>query len=171
MFTTRYAGLQTVDGKQVGFENDIARDGTPDDYVVTETKVLQVIDKLEAFLKSNELSYLATDFDEPLDEMLMRMVADMLFTDKIVNLLVGALYPTLCSTFEGIWRDLPRSYDTGIFLINTVDISYNTDLRGLISQLGLAVYPDQVASKMGSTFASAKSTMASKSTWAGLQGS
>lgn len=169
VFTTRYAGLQTVDGKQVGFENDIARDGTPDDYVVTETKVLQVIDKLEAFLKSNELSYLATDFDEPLDEMLMRMVADMLFTDKIVNLLVGALYPTLCSTFEGIWRDLPRSYDTGIFLINTVDISYNTDLRGLISQLGLAVYPDQVASKMGSTFASAKSTMASKSTWAGLQ--
>ncbi|MBQ6092109.1 MAG: hypothetical protein IJL00_00365, partial [Clostridia bacterium] len=169
VFTTRYAGLQTVDGKQVGFENDIARDGTPDDYVVTETKVLQVIDKLETFLKSNELSYLATDFDEPLDEMLMRMVADMLFTDKIVNLLVGALYPTLCTTFEGIWRDLPRSYDTGIWPINTVDISYNTDLRGLISQLGLAVYPDQVASKMGSTFASAKSTMDSKSTWAGLQ--
>ena len=168
VFTTRYAGNdQVVGGHVVGYENDIARDGAGDNYIVNNANVQTVINKLEAFLKSNEIGYLFADFDKPLDQLLMKIVAEELFTDKIVNMLVGALYPTLCGVFEDLWANkLPRTYDAPV--IGNVDISY-ADMRNTISNLGLALYPNQVAGKMGGTFTSAKNAMASKSNWNQLQ--
>ena len=164
VFATRYAGNdQIVDGHVVGYENDIARDGADDNYIVNETNIQTVINKLEAFLKSNEVGYLFADFDQPLDQLLMKIIAEQLFTDKMVNMLVGALYPTLCGVFEDLWANqLPRTYDAPV--IGSVDISY-ADMRSTITNLGLALYPNQVASKMGGTFTTAKNAMAAKSNW------
>ncbi len=164
VFTTRYAGNdQTVDGEAVGYENDIARDGAGDNYLVTEAKILEVINKLENLLKSNEIGYLLDGFDQPLDKFLMKALADQLYTDKMINTFMGVLYPTLCDVFETLWASLPRTYDVGS-VVGTIDISY-ADMRSVISGIGLATYPNQVASKMGSGFATAKNAMGSKSTW------
>lgn len=170
VFTTRYAGSQTVNGENVGYATDIARDGEADNYNVTEKAVNTVISKLDKFLTSNEVAYLLSSFDEPLDEFLMRKLADELFTDETVNMLMGILYPKLCETFEDVWESLPSEYDVGS-VVGVIKLSYPKPLTQVIDELGLGCYPNQVAKKMGSTFSAAKNALAGATKWSQLQNS
>ncbi|MGN0443992.1 MAG: hypothetical protein ACI4F5_05180 [Acutalibacteraceae bacterium] len=168
VFTTRYAGSQTVNGENVGYATDIARDGAADNYNVTEKAINEVISKLDKFLTSNEVAYLLSSFDEPLDEFLMRTIADKLFTDETVNMLMGILYPMLCKTFEDVWASLPAEYDVG-GVVGVIKLSYPKPLTQVIDELGLGCYPNQVAKKMGSTFSAAKNALAGATKWSQLQ--
>ncbi len=158
-YTTRYAGDKKIDGEQVGFPNDIARSTDNKNYDVTEAKILAVIDKLEEFLKGDELSFLMGDGTnaaelEKLPDFLMRMVADKLFTDQVASTIVGMLYPSLVSAFVDLRTtvvDLASSYSPEIY-----------SAHDLASSLGLGVYPDQVAAKITDTrFNTAKNRISS----------
>ncbi len=164
LYTTRYAGEQTdKDGNKVGYHNDIARDGAADNYDVTEESVNAVISKLDTFLNSNDFAYLLSSVDEPLDEFLMRTIADELFTDETVNMLMGILYPMLCKTFEDVWANLPTKYDVKV--VGEITISYPIPLRDVITKLGLACYPNQVANKMNNAFPTAKNALKNAGNW------
>ena len=114
IYTTRYAGDQGLDenGDQIGYPNDVARDGTEDDYVVDVTKVNQTIVKLDSFLVSEDFCSLVGFKDEndnpynSLSDAIDDIIQTTFFTDDLVNTLVSSLFPMVCKTLDDILGDL-----------------------------------------------------------------
>ncbi len=113
VYAIRYAGDQKVDTgevdengdaimNQLGYPNDIARNGAEDNYYVTETTMTDTIAKLDGFITSRDFGALLDFYNEEEDayvglkEYLNMMLEEMLYNDEMINTLVGAIFPMLC---------------------------------------------------------------------------
>ena len=126
-FATRYAGSQfDAAGNQIGYPADIARNGAEDNYVVTEEKLLDTIVRIDGFITSRDFGAIVGLVDNETDEytdlatFIEQMLNEMLYTDDLINTLVGAIYPMV------------------------VDL-LNTELIGMLSELGTNDNPDASA--------------------------
>ncbi len=114
LYAIRYAGSQfiEVDGEdengnpitvteQIGYPNDIARDGADDNYYVDEELLVGTVKKIDNFITSRDFGALAgfvnveTEEATDLKTYINQMLAEMLYTDEMLNTLVGAVYPML----------------------------------------------------------------------------
>ena len=148
-YGVRYAGNQLdADGNQIGYPTDIARNGAADNYYVTEDKMVETVAKIDSFIVSRDFGALIglvdAETEEPTDikTYVTQMLADMLYTDEMMNTLVGAIFPMIVELLEtqlvgalgsmdGGWVD-----DNGIPWIN---------LQALTGSIGgnLALYLDE----------------------------
>ncbi len=85
------------------------------DYVVTDTKVDAVIDKLDTFITSESFTQLlgvdgVSEYTGKEIKNLSEYIEDVLianvFNDKLVNTLVSALFPMISDTLYGLLKDL-----------------------------------------------------------------
>ncbi len=102
-YGTRYAGSQfDADGNQIGYPADLVRDGAEDNYVVTEAELLDTVDRIDNFIVSRDFGALIglTDAEDEetyvdLATYLEQMLNKMLYTNDMMNTLVGAIYPMI----------------------------------------------------------------------------
>lgn len=146
-----------------------------EDYVVDEDLILQIMDKLDAFLTSNDFTTLVDIDQDPdrdilLSDFIKETVAEMLFTDEFVNMIMNIIYPALADVLEDVFAGLPATYDTGIWGIDTVALEYRT-LRDIIARMSPAVgiYPNQVYSFVDGSYGTARTQLANASTWEQLR--
>lgn len=100
-YAIRYAGNQVdSDGMQIGYPTDIARSGAEDNYVVTETELLNTVVRIDNFIVSRDFGALiglvdADDEDSYADikTYVKQMLEENLYTDKMMNTLVATIYP------------------------------------------------------------------------------
>jgi|GEM_PF-6105729 hypothetical protein len=108
VYTTRYAGYQ--DGK--GYENDIARDGEDDNYVVDEDSVNETVVKIDKFITSSDFAKLASLKDKEgnsisnLSDYIETMLSENLFTNDMINTLVGSLFPMIVDQVSNLINNL-----------------------------------------------------------------
>lgn len=203
IYITRYAGDQTDEnGNQLGYENDIARDGADDNYDVTEQKVLDTVEKLDKFITSEDFCNLVgleseegvaySSLSEAIDEIL----TSNLFTNDMVNTLVGALFPMVCDLIPELLGDLgslgidgittspdPNAaarINLGAFGVSglggTLDLYVDgqqgtSSIRTLMQALGVYIYPADLASKLpsGGKYTAIKSALnAAGTNWSSL---
>lgn len=118
-YTTRYAQ-----------ENDMVREEylDEDDYVVTESKIITVIGKLDNFITSEAFTKLIGVYREAeevdpetgevlpaihtLSEYIENLLLDMLFNDEMVNTIVSMLFPMLVDLIGGLLTDLFNPEET-----------------------------------------------------------
>ena len=119
LFATRYAGNQVVevegedaDGnpvtayEQLGYPNDIVRDGAEDNYVVDEAKLLNTVTRIDNFITSRDFGALIGLVDKETEEAtdlktyVNQMLEEMLFNDQMMNTLVSAIFPMVCDLLE-----------------------------------------------------------------------
>lgn len=148
-------------------DNDIARK-FDENYDVTEEIVNNTIEKLDKYLTSPDFTGLANIGGGTLSEYIKEVLAENLYTDEFVNMVVGTLYPALVSSLEDLYyNDLPRKYTIDIEIgRKTVDLSYKS-LRNIITDLGLALYPNQMAGYIDG-YPEVRNKLASASTWDAL---
>ncbi len=125
-------------------DEDLARK-SGEEYNVTEDIVNETITKLDAFLTSEDFTHLVNIDTENLTDYIKQVLADNLYTNDFVNMIIQLLYPELVKAFEDMYRSLPNeySYGSGWSKIK-INIGYKS-LTDLISGLNLGVYPNQVA--------------------------
>ncbi|MCD7827510.1 MAG: hypothetical protein LUG85_03105 [Clostridiales bacterium] len=194
VYVTRYAGDQTnSSGEQIGYENDLARDNedndgngeADDNYVVDEAAVSETIVKLDNFITSEDFSSLVGLEDEDgnaygsLSEAIEDILVKNIFTNDMVNMLVGALFPMICELIEEYLDDLStlgvdmleKSSDSNASAylnLTSLGISFSGyDLTGgldiymggynstetyaeLLSDLGAYIYPSTFATYLSS---------------------
>ena len=99
-YAVRYAGSQTdAEGNEIGYPNDIARNGADDNYYVTEETLLNTIVKIDSFITSRDfgaiIGLVSTETEEYCDlaTYVTELLNEMLYTDDLINTLVGAIYP------------------------------------------------------------------------------
>lgn len=123
----RYAGSQfDGEGNQIGYPADLARSGAEDNYYVTEDKMLDTVVRIDNFITSRDfgaligLTDMETEEYTDLATYVDQMLNTMLYTDELINTLVGAIYPMV------------------------VDL-LNTELIGMLSDMGVNDNPDASA--------------------------
>ncbi len=152
--------------------DDLARE-TGEDYDVTEKRILDTIKKLDAFLVSNDFTELVDIDQDPnrdilLSDFIKETMSEVFYTNDFVNMLMNIVYPALASALEGIYNGLPKTYDTGIWGIGSVDLSYN-ELATVINKTGIGIYPNQVDDFIANGYGTAKTQLSKASTWKALQ--
>ncbi|MBQ3518979.1 MAG: hypothetical protein IJA31_06635 [Clostridia bacterium] len=192
-YAIRYAGDQKVatgetdeNGdaivEQLGYPNDLVRDGADDNYYVTEQTMVDTIAKLDGFITSRDFGALLNFYNEEEDayvglkEYLNMMLTDMLYTDKMINTLVGAIFPMLCEMIanklvgaigdlDGAWVDdngipwIDLQAVTGsiggniaLYLDNARAASHDggdqKDFPTVFKELGLYIYPYTLAQSL-----------------------
>ena len=171
VFVTRYAGDQGEDaeGNQIGYPNDIARDGAAENYVVDESKVTGVITKLDQFITSEEFCDLVglNDLTEGetnyanLSEAIEGLIHDKLFTNEMMNTIVAALFPMLCDMINDLLSDLGSLGMDGIVASSDPDSIGTLDLGVLASSMASGKLNAYANTKRG-TISFAKATEALK---------
>lgn len=148
-------------------DNDLARK-LGEEYNVTESIVNKTIEKLDKFLTSSDFTGLVNIDADTLSDYVKEVLADNLYTNDFVNMLMGIIYPALVTALEDLYNNqLPKNYTVDIKVTKvTLDLNYKS-LRNIISDLGLALYPDQVASYIDG-YSTVRSKLASASNWNSL---
>ena len=151
-----------------------------DTYTVTNKKVEDLVTQLDTFLGSEDmvaiLSSLIKLGDEEttmltnmkLYEYVMKLLGEMLFTDKIINTLANLIYPMITKMLEELWNGLDGNVVASPL---NIDITLYTYSKGktiyqLADALGLAVYPDTLAASslmQNSQLAAARAALSSNS--------
>ena len=154
------------------WEDDLARK-TGENYDVTEQKILDTIKKIDAFLVSNDFTELVDIDQDPnrdilLSDFIKESMAQVFYTNDFVNMLMNIVYPALAKTLEDVYRGLPKTYDTGIWGVGSVDLSYNS-LTEIINKTGIGIYPNQVDDFVASGYGTAKTQLSKASSWKALQ--
>ncbi|MBQ5905044.1 MAG: hypothetical protein IIW88_04170, partial [Clostridia bacterium] len=154
------------------WEDDLARK-TGENYDVTEQKILDTIKKLDAFLVSNDFTELVDIDQDPnrdilLSDFIKESMAQVFYTNDFVNMLMNIVYPALASTLEDVYNGLPKTYDTGIWGVGSVNLSYNS-LTEIINKTGIGIYPNQVDDFVASGYGTAKTQLSKASSWKALQ--
>lgn len=153
---------------------DMAREAG-EDYDVTEKRILDTIKKLDAFLVSNDFTELVDIDQDPdrdilLSDFIKESMSQVFYTDKFVNMLMNVVYPALAGALEDVYKNLPKTYDTGIWGVDTVNLTYSS-LTSIIDKTGLGIYPNQVAPFIANGYGTAKTQLSKASTWTALQDS
>ena len=144
------------------WEDDLARK-TGENYDVTEKRILDTIKKLDAFLVSNDFTELVDIDQDPnrdilLSDFIKESMAQVFYTNDFVNMLMNIVYPALAKTLEDVYNGLPKTYDTGIPIVGTVDLSYNS-LATVINKTGIGIYPNQVDDFIANGYGTAKTQL------------
>ncbi len=123
---------------------DLARK-SGEEYNVDEKIVNDTISKLDSFLTSKDFTNLVNIDADNLSDYIKQVLADNLYTDNFVNMLMGILYPELVKALENLYNSLPSEvwYDAKLWK-DKVDLTYKS-LPEIISGLGMGLYPNQVA--------------------------
>ena len=149
-----------------------------DTYTVTNKMVNDLVTQLDTFLGSEDmvaiLSSLIKLGDEDtamltnmkLYEYVMKLLGEMLFTDKIINTLTNLIFPMITKMLEELWNGLDNKELTKILGVSITlkTISDGKTIYEIANGLGLAVYPDTLAANslmQGSQLAAARSALAS----------
>ena len=130
-----------------------------DTYKVTNKMVDGLVDQLDAFLGSTDLVHILSSFmddemqDMKLPEYVMKLLGEKLFTDDIINMLVGMIFPMLTGELENLWNNLSKKKEDGGVnpLATILGIKINLEIKksiyDLTRELGLLVYPDVLSTK------------------------
>ena len=123
---------------------DLARK-SGEEYNVDEKIVNDTISKLDSFLTSKDFTNLVNIDADNLSDYIKQVLADNLYTNDFVNMLMGILYPELVKALENLYNSLPSEvwYDAKLWK-DKVDLTYKS-LPEIISGLGMGLYPNQVA--------------------------
>ena len=123
---------------------DLARK-SGEEYNVDEKIVNDTISKLDSFLTSKDFTNLVNIDADNLSNYIKQVLADNLYTNDFVNMLMGILYPELVKALENLYNSLPSSiwYDVKLWK-DEVKLSYKP-LTEIISGLKMGLYPNQVA--------------------------
>ncbi len=123
---------------------DLARK-SGEEYNVDEKIVNETISKLDSFLTSKDFTDLVNVDADNLSDYIKQVLADNLYTNDFVNMLMGILYPELVKALENLYNSLPREiwYDAKLWKDN-IALSYKP-LTEIISGLKMGLYPNQVA--------------------------
>ena len=125
-------------------DEDLART-SGEEYAVTEKTVNDTIKKLDKFLTSADFTNVADIDADNLSDYIKEVLADNLYTDDFVNMIMSVLYPQLTKALEDLYASLPKEvwYDAGLWK-DKIKIGYKS-LPELITGLGMGLYPNQVA--------------------------
>lgn len=147
-------------------DDDLART-TGEGYDVTEEVINETIEKLDKFLTSSDFTNLVNIDADNLSDYIKEVLADNLYTNDFVNMLMAILYPALADALEDLYRSLPSEvwYDAGLWK-DKIKIGYKS-LPDLISGLGLGIYPNQVAGYIDG-YSKVKNALAGASSWNSL---
>ena len=148
--------------------DDLARHGD-EDYVVTEEKVDKVIEKLDAFLSGQDFKDLTNiDLAETITGLL-----DGLWSDSIINALVGLLYPLVLQEFENAFDGLPdesvdpdTKTDVKVTKKDLYDVLKDTASTNTIKEMQL--YPDLLARNLPPEYRLAKEALSAAKPHAGF---
>ena len=100
-----YLKTTPADAVRSPFEEDLAR-VTPEDYTADHDALETVFKKLEEFLKSDTFKTLTNlDIEATIEEIL-----EGLWSDDIINAIVGLLYDAVLNEFENLWGSMPASF-------------------------------------------------------------
>ncbi|MBO5396574.1 MAG: hypothetical protein J6A97_06805, partial [Clostridia bacterium] len=175
VYVVRLAGDQGVEND---YPNDIARDGAEENYVVDVAAVDDTIAKLDGFLVSQDFCSLVGFKNEEtgapydtLSDAIDNIIQTMLFTDDLVNTLVGSVYPMVGDMLGGMLSDLSSLGVNGIVKSPDATAAARLDLATLaglsgyldlyldgerdtkklvdvFENLGLYIYPQSFAKKL-----------------------
>ncbi|MBQ6898503.1 MAG: hypothetical protein IJN70_05920 [Clostridia bacterium] len=175
VYVVRLAGDQGVEND---YPNDIAREGAEENYVVDVAAVDDTIAKLDGFLVSQDFCSLVGFKNEEtgapydtLSDAIDNIIQTMLFTDDLVNTLVGSIYPMVGDMLGGMLSDLSSLGVKGIVkspdstaaarlnLAELAGLSGYLDLYldgerdtkklvDVFENLGLYIYPQSFAKKL-----------------------
>lgn len=138
-------------------DEDLARK-SGEEYNVTESIVNETITKLDKFLTSDDFTNLVNIDADNLSDYIKQVLADNLYTNDFVNMLMGILYPELVKALENLYyNQLPKSVNVNV--VGDVSLSYKP-LRDIINDLGMGLYPNQVANYIDG-YSSVKSKLSS----------
>ncbi len=146
------------------YETDVVNDTT---YDVDSGDMTTIINLLDEILADKEIIELIADLlgyntDEEtenlvdtLGEIVEELISGMLFSDSIINMIVGLIYPLVEGEFNAI--DLPSS----VTYVVTISISYNRTLADIVcdsggtssGEGGLGIDPQSLAWMLDSTIA------------------
>lgn len=182
-FAIRHAGDQ-VDGAgmQIGYPTDIARGGAEDNYYVDEQTMIDTVVRIDNFIVSRDfgalIGFVDAETEEPTDlkTYINQMLGDMLYTDELINTLIGAIFPMICDLIEtelvgaiggmdGAWIDdngipwLNLQTLTGsiggnlaLYLDNNIAPSHDggnqKDFPTVFKELGLYIFPSTLAESL-----------------------
>ena len=150
-----------------------------DTYTVTNVMVgggantQGLVQQLDTFLASTDMVHILSNFIDDdgmknltLSEYVMKLLGEKLFTDEIMNKLVGLAYPKITQALEDLWRDLDNT-DLNIPVVGGHLHTTSDDaesIYNIANALGLYVYPNTLANSINlSTYpqlASAKQKLA-----------
>ena len=181
-FAVREAGDQVdASGKQIGYPKDIARSGAEDNFVVNEQIMVDTIARIDNFIVSRDfgalVGFVDVETEEPTDlkTFVSQMLSDMLYTDELINTLVGAIFPMICDLIEtelvgaiggmdGAWVDddgvpwldlnalVGISGQLALYLDTARAASHDggdqKDFPTLFKELGLYIYPYTLAESL-----------------------
>ncbi len=148
-------------------EADDTHDAHKGDFTVTDEKINGVIDTIENLLADEEVkkvlgSLINKDKEtgeptgEPFDiATLVNGLIDGLFTDDLINTIMGFLYPAVTKEFAKVWAGLPESItvedvDTGMFGLKADVVAY-LDLytcEKATHAIGMSIFPIELAEKL-----------------------
>ena len=182
-YAIRYAGDQVNgEGMQIGYPTDIARGGAEDNYYVDEQTMIDTVVRIDNFIVSRDfgalLGFVDAETEEPTDlkTYINQMLGEMLYTDELVNTLIGAIFPMICELIEnelvgaiggmdGAWIDdngipwLNLQTLTGsiggnlaLYLDNNIAPSHDggnqKDFPTVFKELGLYIFPSTLAESL-----------------------
>lgn len=140
-------------------ENDIARYESPrDDFPVTYEKMQNVVNKLDALLLGEDFATLA-GLDSDISGMIKETLQEELYTDEMVNDLMGNIYPAFIEALEEAIEENAR-IDIGVTTISLRGKARDI-LEDLLDKFGFRVYPHDLAGAIDSKYASIKSILSS----------
>ncbi len=117
-------------------------------YEVTEENLLSVIEKLDGFLTSETFEGL---IGGSIEDMLVPMLEDLIYSDSLINTLVGLLYPLVQTTIADVLYDNAFSTLDGLAIgrwtIGKNSLEYS--LPEIFEEIGLYVYPRSFATLLG----------------------
>lgn len=140
-----------------------------EEYAVTEKTVNNTIKKLDAFLTSPDFTGLVNIDADNLSDYIKEVLADNLYTDDFVNMLMGVLYPELVKALESLYNSLPREvwYDAKLWK-DKIKVGYKS-LPELITGLGMGLYPNQVAGYIDGFYTVRNQLSAAGGSWNNLK--
>ncbi len=139
LYAIRHAGSQIiteiVDNEenevQIGYPNDIARDGADDNYSVEEDEINSLITKIDNAVTSRDfasliglkdlagsLSGLGLEIDEEAAKQIVdlpsfvNVLFEEAFSDDIMNMLVGMIFPLLTDLLDNTLKDVLKDLGT-----------------------------------------------------------
>ena len=152
--TGGFSSFSQILGEYVNREvlaNDILRD---EEFVVDKAKVENVIASLDKLITSEEVgSLLGGLLNEDgsalnIGVMLEDLVVDMLFTDDFINTVVKMLYPLVLGELIKVWeKEIPNLLAGDL----PVSVSISKNIRQVVTDAALPLYPDQVAGTLDSS--------------------
>ncbi|MFI3141972.1 MAG: hypothetical protein R3Y27_06665 [Clostridia bacterium] len=173
-FTTYVSSSVDYTDREVYEGQDVIKDDT---YEVDEEDISDIIDLLDSILTDPEvlavlgelLGVEVTDETE-LYDIVIGLVEDLLFTDSIINVVAGLIYPIVADAFNGISLPLTVEY-SGV----DIAVVYSSTLDDIALAGDLAISPSSLATLLtnngyGTTYADAiaKLTLAGSS-WTSTQ--